>query len=233
MTQLIELPIECPVLPGYFFCRNGTFSVGTPDGPYFKGYPSTIRGKVYRRVKTVQGEYLFVHRMVAFTYCHNPLPDMFYLVDHINGVTEDNRDSNLRWVNYMLNSANSSARNTYICRKRPIKTKSGKTIWIKSEREPRWESRVTIDGVKHKLGYSSTEKQACHVSRTFRKEQFRKLYLGYLQLYDVSETEAPSLDIQHERPRKASPRSVLYYPAVQRPRQDRVPRFVCFHDSLS
>ena len=230
MSLIVDLPTECPVLPGYFFTRDGMFSVGTPDGPYFKGYPCKLRGKVYRRLKTIGGEFKFVHRMVAMTYCHNPLPQMFDLVDHINGLTDDNRDINLRWCNPMLNSANSSARNAYLTTKRPI-MKNGRRFWIPSK--PRWESRVTINGVKHKLGYSNTEAEACEISRTFRREQFGKLYLSYLKLYNVDPSEASPLDIQPRQSPPTSPRSVLYYPNVLRAREARRPRFVCFYDSLS
>ena len=229
MSLIIDLPTECPFLPGYFFTRDGMFSVGTPDGPYFKGYPCKLRGKVYRRLKTISGEFKFVHRMVALTYCHNPLPEFFDLVDHINGKTDDNHDTNLRWINSMLNSANSSARNAYRTTKRPI-TKNGRRVWIPSKH--RWESRVTINGIKHKLGYSTTEAEACEISRTFRRNQFAKLYLSYLQLYNVSATEASSLDIQPRRAPPTSPRSVLYYPAVQRVSKARYPRLVCIHDPL-
>ena len=68
---------ECPVLPGYFFRRDGMFSVGTPEGPFWKGYACKLSGKYYRRIKTVDGQSKLVHRMIGFTFCHNPLPKVF------------------------------------------------------------------------------------------------------------------------------------------------------------
>ena len=47
-----------------------------------------------------------VHRMVARTWCYNPCPRCFQLVDHIDGNSHNNAASNLRWVNHGLNSLN-------------------------------------------------------------------------------------------------------------------------------
>ena len=74
------------------------FSVGSPDGPFWKGYRCKLSDKYYRRIKTIGGKALLVHRMVGFTYCYNPLPEVFIICDHINGDTEDNNDTNIRWV---------------------------------------------------------------------------------------------------------------------------------------
>ena len=130
--------VECPNLPGYFFTRCGMFSVGSPDGPYFKGYRCKLSDKYYRRLKTVNGNSLLVHRMVGFTFCYNPLPEVFLICDHINGDTEDNRDCNLRWITQLLNVANCSARNAYPVLKKPIMVR-GKRIWVKNK-SPRWQS---------------------------------------------------------------------------------------------
>ena len=159
---------ECPVLPGYFFKRDGMFSVGTKSGPFFKGYPCKLSGKVYRRI-FADGRSLLVHRMVGFTFCHNPLPEVFTVCDHINGLTEDNRACNLRWITQLLNVANSSARNSYRVTKKPI-TVRGRKIWI-NNKHPRWQSRVTMEGVTHKLGIFATEQAACDCSRAFRAKQ--------------------------------------------------------------
>ncbi len=206
MSVVFEFPKECPVLPGYFFTRDGTFSVGTSDGPFYKGYPCKIHGKTYRRIKTTDGEFKLVHRMVAYTFCHNPVPSVFELVDHINGLTEDNRDCNLRWLNPLLNSANSSARNTYLSTKRPIMIKN-KRVFVTIE--PRWESRITMRGKTHKLGFYVTEKEACTVSRAFRKKQFAEIYLGILNDNSVSPQDGASLDIQPVRPPRVVTRAVL------------------------
>ena len=212
MSFLFDFPLECPVLPGYFFTRDGTFSVGTPDGPFFRGYPCKVKGKIYRRIKLVSGEFKLVHRMVAFTYVNNPCPEEFNLVDHINGDTECNLDTNLRWANPVLNSANSGARNAYLSVKRPIRVK-GRRVWVKSE--PRWESRITIDHVQYRLGFSKTEEEACRVSRAFRKKRFREIYLGYIQKSNDPEAAPPSLDLQPTRPPSVTAESLLHNSRVE------------------
>ena len=206
--SLFELPMECPVLPGYFFTRDGTFSVGTPDGPFFRGYPCKIKSSIYRRIKLISGEFKLVHRMVAFTFVNNPCPEEFKLVDHVNGDTDDNRASNLRWVNHVLNSANSGARCAYKVMKHSMVVK-GRRIFVKSKK-PRWQSRVTMDKVKHNLGFYKTEEEACRVSRAFRKKRFREIYLGYIQNSDDPQAAPPSLDLQPCRPPSPSAKPVLH-----------------------
>jgi len=217
--------VECPNLPGYFFTRCGMFSVGSPDGPFFKGYRCKLSEKYYRRLKTVRGNSLLVHRMVGFTFCYNPLPEVFLICDHINGDTEDNRDCNLRWITQLLNVANSSARNAYPVLKKPIMVR-GKRIWVKNK-SPRWQSKVTMEGCVNKLGYFPTEQAACNCSRAFRRRKFEEIYRRILKKHEVGGEETPSFDIQPVRPPSATPQPVVYYPAVQRPREGRRPR-MCF-----
>ena len=221
---------ECPVLPGYFFKRNGMFSVGTSDGPFYKGYRCKLSDKYYRRLKTIGGQSLLVHRMIGFTYCHNPLPGVFIVCDHINGLTEDNRACNIRWCTQLLNVANSSARNAYKVTKKPI-TVRGRRIWIVSKKS-RWESRVTIEGEMHKLGWFATEQAACDCSRAFRTRKWKEIYLRILKEHEVGGAKVPPFDIQPVKPPRSKPRSVLYYPAVQRPREGRSARFCCLRDIL-
>lgn len=45
-----------------------------------------------------------VHRLVAQIFVNNPNPDEYNEVDHINANKHDNRDSNLRWCNNILNT---------------------------------------------------------------------------------------------------------------------------------
>ena len=227
MSLLIDVAVECPVCPGYFFKRNGTFSVGTNTGPFFKGYKCKLSGLYYRRIRTIHGSSKMVHRMVAFTFCHNPLPNLFTMVDHIDGDTDNNEEVNLRWVNALLNVANSSARNTYLSVKRPIQVE-GKRIWVQAD--PRWESRITMKGKLHRLGYYTSEEEACGVSRLFRRKKWEEIYLGYLKEHGIDREEAASFDIQPARPP-----STLSGPSVSSPPakwvgESRAPR-MCFCNS--
>ena len=221
---------ECPVLPGYFFRRDGMFSVGTPEGPFWKGYACKLSGKYYRRIKTVDGQSKLVHRMIGFTFCHNPLPEVFTICDHVNGNTEDNSAGNIRWVTQLLNVANSSARNAYKVLKKPVMM-NGKRIWVCCK-TPRWQSKVTMEGQVNKLGYFDTEQAACDCSRAFRAKRWKEIYMRILKEHEAEGEETPSFDIQHVRPPRIAPRPVVYYPAVQRPCEGRAPRFCCVSSVL-
>jgi len=216
LLNLIMVAIECPVLPGYFFTRDGMFSVGTADGPFFKGSASKIGLKIYRRIYHEERS-LFVHRLVAFTHCPNPLPTVFVVVDHINGLTEDNRAENLRWVTQQLNITNSSARNAFPVVNRPLR-KNGRWIFVK--RRPNesklWKSKVTIEGQTNYLGNYPTEEEACQSSRSFRRKKFEEIYKRILKEHAVEGEDAPSFDLQPLRPPRSPPRPVFPHPAIQR-----------------
>ena len=85
-----------------------------------------------------------------------------------------------------------------------------------------------MEGEVHKLGYFDTEQAACDCSRAFRAKRWKEIYLRILKEHEVGGEETPSFDIQHVRPPSVAPRSVVYYPAVQRPREGRAPRFCSF-----
>ena len=189
---------ECPRFPGYFFREDGLFSIGSETGPFLRGLPNNCNGLTYRRIHRMAPNNKFVHRMMAFTFCHNPCPDIFKHVDHINGDTECNEAWNLRWVNRVLNRCNSSSRNSYLNLKVPIQNAAGKRRWVWSR--PRWQAKLIVDGVKYKLGFYDTEEAASDVSRKFRETMFRKIYLDYLKERNVGEEKAASFALQ---PRKA------------------------------
>ena len=48
----------------------------------------------------------YVHRLVAQNFVPNPRPLLFDQVDHINGDSLDNDQTNLRWVTRQLNNMN-------------------------------------------------------------------------------------------------------------------------------
>ena len=80
--------------------RDGHLII-TPGEKFF-GYDN---GQGYR-ILTLNGRTKSVHVLVAAEFVHNPRPDIFTQVDHINRVRDDNRASNLRWLSPQLNAMN-------------------------------------------------------------------------------------------------------------------------------
>ena len=84
------------------------------DGTVRKRSWEITRGylhRAYRRVSwhddiTKNPRMKNVHTLVAKAFVHNPRPDLFKQVDHINHVKDDNCSSNLRWVDDELNKVN-------------------------------------------------------------------------------------------------------------------------------
>jgi hypothetical protein len=93
----------------------------------------------YRRLM-VDGERIFEHRL-AWLYVYGEMPDKF--VDHINGIRDDNRISNLRICNLKENSRNS---------KKSSRNKSGyKGVSFDSESK-KWAATICLNGKNKRLG---------------------------------------------------------------------------------
>ena len=103
--------------PGYFILDDGTIrqllgklTKGNPSNGagYFQyNLPCTYKKRGLRSV--------MVHRLVAKEWVHNPRPDIFNVVDHIDHNRGNNHFSNLRWLNHQLNCMNLSAtRNCFL-----------------------------------------------------------------------------------------------------------------------
>lgn len=113
------------------------------DIPGFPGYQVSNKGNVYscylkrnmRICDRGNGYYfvtigsgnnrkgLMVHRLVAMAFIPNP--DQLDEIDHINGIKNDNRVENLRWVKHIDNMNNPVTINT---RMDAIRAKQGKPI---------------------------------------------------------------------------------------------------------
>jgi hypothetical protein len=100
---------------GLFVTSNGTFFVDSElkyEFPLTRIYRAKKRNLEktwdgYLHIKFPNSRYATpVHRIMGKLFCTNPCPTKFNVVDHINGIRSDNRESNLRWVNNHLNSIN-------------------------------------------------------------------------------------------------------------------------------
>jgi len=50
----------------------------------------------------------YIHRLIALHYIHNPDPDKYKIVDHLDRNKKNNHITNLRWVNHTINMGNKS-----------------------------------------------------------------------------------------------------------------------------
>jgi len=142
------------------------------EGAWFPGTryvylkSAEVRHHIYSYItKTVYR----VHRLIAEAFVWNPSAGIFNLVDHIDGNTENNAASNLRYLSCPLNGLNQKrARNTcyskgYFCKKylkwRPIESYVAKV------------SKIS-------LGSCKKEEDAFELAQAFKELLFRAIYLS-------------------------------------------------------
>ena len=138
-----------------------------------------------------------VHRLVAELYVHNPRPDIFKIVDHINHERGDNRAENLRWVNHHLNMLNrknsgkayknpkprqrSPRRSDLREEMRKYRKKRGmKPIKRKPSVYHKWRSPPWLVDFPEKAYGFATEAEAANYLEKCRKDRFDEAYKKYL-----------------------------------------------------
>lgn len=100
-----------------------------------------------RRTIKVDGTAYYAYRL-AWLYVHGVWPEG--VIDHINGVVDDNRIKNLRDVTHNENAQNQ--------RRGTINSKSG--LLGVSPHRGKWQACIELDGVKHYLGVFATKESA-------------------------------------------------------------------------
>ena len=118
-----------------------------------------------------------LHQAVAHSWVFNPCPDLFAVIDHINGNTHDNRAENLRFLNNRLNMTN-------------LKYGTG-ISYIK--RHKKWQAKVTTDGAIFKKGEFHTKSEAELMAALWRDEKFH-------QHYKANVVQQTTLTPDYERP---------------------------------
>lgn len=115
---------------------------------------SREKGYVYARIF---GQPIRVHRLAWFwMYGEWPI-----VIDHINGVRDDNRATNLRSVSIGDNGRNAKIKNT---------NRSGVNGVHWDARDRRWIAQITRDGRKHLLAYTSDFQAAAAARRAAERE---------------------------------------------------------------
>ena len=133
----------------------------------------------------------YIHRLIGAVFVHNPRPDIFDRVDHIDRNTRNNAISNLRWVNHKLNMINTQTTNvrmrTYVRRNGKLgsywKKKFGKYAYEYSE-------RVSGELVKVRI-YFDDFNTALEFGKKDKIIRFNKLYAEYINESSSACRETP------------------------------------------
>ena len=150
---------DSPRFPGFFVSKCGRFVRNTN---LKKNAHIT---KIYHRTKDfiyLQTGGLWLHRIVAAAWVHNPFPAGFDTVDHVNGEKQDNRASNLRWVSKRLNSIHRKRHRYY----ERVRTRGGRVYYV---------SKIRSDQNTTKL-FSPTKEEAESKTKQLINDTFRKVY---------------------------------------------------------
>lgn len=108
------------------------------------------------------------HRLVAVRYVHNPLPGVYNIVDHIDGVKDHNWPSNLRWVNKRLNAINNSSLNVRVDNTRTKK----KTPFMSYLTRETFEKKCLM----YEKTWHPTFREAWLASKAKKKRKFDDVY---------------------------------------------------------
>ena len=111
--------------------------------PKFRKIVTKVDAKGYIR-PTIGGKQVSVHRIIASAFLGLDMSDVKISVDHIHGVTHDNRLENLRLVTHQQNHFN--------------RTKAKGYYWNK--RDKKWHAHIQFDGRNISLGYFDVEEDA-------------------------------------------------------------------------
>ena len=158
MTTIVEKNI--PGYPGFYARTDGL--IRGPTG-ILTSYPANQDGHQQVWVKKAnwyRHNSVLVHRLLAFTFVHNPRPDIFKTVDHINNNPYDNRVTNLRWVNTQLNALNSYAASGF--------------YWDATAKM--WGARLTLNRQTRHLGFFKTSYWARKAYKLAKLQAFNRIY---------------------------------------------------------
>jgi len=162
---------------------------------------------------------VYIHRLLANVFVHNPCPNIFDRVDHIDRNTRNNAISNLRWVNHRLNMINTNKKNV---RSRTYLRKNGKLAcyWKKSFGPFAYVySDIVLGSVVKIRVYFNCYSKAIEFAKKDKVRRFNKLYQSYINNESSSACrETPRREGEiHSRPVSGIYRSTVR-PAANRTR---------------
>ena len=148
---------------GWFVRDNG--SVRKPGGLITFGWPTpdghcrVMNGYRFDGRKA----YFYIHRLVAHAFKHNPRPDIFVEVDHIDRNPKNNNASNIRWLTHQLNVMNNGGVCAYY-----------------NNKYKKWDVKFVVQGKRLFVGRFRDEHCAKAIALDFKDREFQRIYDGYI-----------------------------------------------------
>ena len=142
----------------------------------WRGYELPAQGvsenNPYHRVWFRNRTY-YVHRLVAVAHVHNPRPDIFSIVDHIDRDKTNNHASNLRWVTHKLNMLNNGQDSVF----RHFTTRrmrDGRAIAVPTDN---YIGKIIVDGKPMYVTEPMLDREVCvALTRSAKEEIFYERY---------------------------------------------------------
>ena len=146
------------------------------NNEFAKVLPMKVSGNTnylkFGRWNRGNGVMLFLHRIVADACVTNPRPDIFDVVDHIDGCTLHNDPSNLRWVNSHLNHNNLKTSD--------YSTPPGVHLQKRKTKSGKWYSYISFTKNGCILKSFRSLQKACAFADWFNFDYFNRLYSAYV-----------------------------------------------------
>ncbi len=138
---------------------TGIFTWLISKGSIKAGDIAGSHGKYKHLYVKIDGKTYYLHRL-AWLYLYGEMPK--YMIDHINGISDDNRIDNLRDVTNTVNQQNQ--------KKAHINSKSGLIGACWNKQNKAWKAQITHQGKVIYLGLYKTAQLAHEAYLTAKRE---------------------------------------------------------------
>ena len=156
--------------PNLFISKCGQWIYNSSRKNFLKKY---YRVKKYKYLKCCSANW-YLHRLVGLAWVHNPCPEVFQTLDHIDHDTQNNSAFNLRWCSVQLNCIHRQTKN---CEK--IVKRNGAVFY---------RSRSSVGG-KTTSEYYRTRDAAILGAKETRNNNFARIYQTHIDAGSANNTD--------------------------------------------